>query len=184
MNSSGNKGRSSQQSALTIDMMNRMEEEDFAGLIKSLAETASKLAQLLQPLSPQQLRVKESDQFSALENICHLRDIEVEGYGERIKRILDEAEPSLPDIDGARLAVERDYNKDDLDSAFIAFSNARRKNIELVRSLNADQLARKGNLEGAGLISLRSLLEMMEEHDQGHLADLSMISRRASSAAI
>jgi hypothetical protein len=165
-------------------MMNRMEEEDVARLIKSLAETPSKLAQLLQPLSPQQVRVKESDQFSALENICHLRDIEVEGYGERIKRILEEAEPSLPDIDGARLAIERDYNNDDLDSAFAAFSNARRKNVELVRSLEMDQLARKGNLEGAGLISLRALLEMMEEHDQGHLAELSMVSRRASSAAI
>jgi hypothetical protein len=165
-------------------MIHRMEREDFARLIKSLAETPSKLTQLLQPLSPQQVRVKESDQFSALENICHLRDIEVEGYGERIKRILEEAEPSLPDIDGARLAVERDYNNDDLDSAFAAFSNARRKNVELVRSLEMDQLARKGNLEGAGLISLRALLEMMEEHDQGHLAELSMVSRRASSAAI
>ena len=69
-------------------MMNRMDEEDFGGLIKSLAETLSKLAQLLQPLSPQQLRARESDQFSALENICYLLDIEVEGYGERIKRIL------------------------------------------------------------------------------------------------
>jgi hypothetical protein len=165
-------------------MIHRMEREDFARLIKSLAETPSKLTQLLQPLSPQQVRVKESDQFSALENICHLRDIEVEGYGERIKRILEEAEPSLPDIDGARLAIERDYNNDDLDSAFAAFSNARRKNVELVRSLEMDQLARKGNLEGAGLISLRALLEMMEEHDQGHLAELSMVSRRASSAAI
>lgn len=164
--------------------MNRMEAEDFAALIKSLAETPAKLAQLLQPLSPEQLRLKESDQFSALENICHLRDIEVEGYAERIKRILEEAEPFLPDIDGARLAFERDYNRDDLDSAFAAFSNARRRNIELVRSLDADKLARKGNLESVGLTSLQALLEMMEEHDQGHITELSMISSRASSAAI
>lgn len=164
--------------------MNRMEEEDFAGLIKSLTETPAKLALLLQPLSPQQLRVRESDQFSALENICHLRDIEVEGYAERIKRILEEKEPSLPDIDGARLAFEREYNREDLDSALVAFSNARRGNIELVRRLDGDQLARKGNLEGTGLISLRRLLEMMEEHDQGHLAELNVIFRRASSAAI
>jgi hypothetical protein len=164
-------------------MMNRMEEEDFTGLIESLAKTPSKLAQLLQPLSAQQLRVKELDQFSALENICHLRDIEVEGYAERIKRILEEKEPALPDIDGARLAVEREYNREDLDSAFAAFSNARRNNLELVRRLDADQLARKGNLEGTGLISLQRLLEMMEEHDQGHLAELSVITRRASSAA-
>ena len=159
-------------------------EDDFAGLIKSLAETPSKLAQLLRPLSLQQLRVKESDQFSALENICHLRDIEVEGYAERIKRILEEKDPSLPDIDGARLAVEREYNHEDLDSAFTAFSNARRNNMELVRRLDDDQLARKGNLEGTGLISLQRLLEMMEEHDHGHLAELNVISRRASSAAI
>ena len=39
-----------------------------------------------------------------LEHVCHLRDIEVEGYAPRLKRILSEDGPFLPDIDGRRLA--------------------------------------------------------------------------------
>ena len=158
--------------------------EDFTALVRSLADTPAQLKRLLQSISTEQLRTRDADQFSALENICHLRDIEIEGYGERIKRILDEKEPSLPDLDGAQLAIQRDYNNGDLDSAFAAFSTARQLNLSLVRDLAAEQLARKGNLEGVGSISLRSLLEMMYEHDLGHIDELKLISRRTSSAAI
>jgi len=157
-------------------------ESDFTGLMQSLAEAPAKLERLLRSISPQQLRMRDADQFSALENICHLRDIEIEGYSERIRRILQEQEPSLQDIDGAQLAIERDYNHDHVDSAFSAFSAARERNLELLQNLGAEELARKGNLEGVGLITLGKLLEMMEEHDQGHIEELTMISRRASSA--
>ena len=46
--------------------------------------------------------------FSILENICHLRDIEIEGYGVRLRRLRAEAHPTLPDINGDQLALERE----------------------------------------------------------------------------
>jgi len=50
------------------------------------------------------------DEFSVLENICHLRDLELQGYTPRIRRILAEADPDLADFDGARVAAESSYN--------------------------------------------------------------------------
>src|SRR5215470_1921827 len=46
---------------------------------------------------------------SPVEQCWHLADLEREGYGSRIRRLLDESNPVLPDFDGARVARERKY---------------------------------------------------------------------------
>lgn len=160
-------------------MINRMTREHFRGLIKSLEQTPLVLASLFQQLLQADLKLKDSDEFSALENICHLRDIEIEGYGERIVRILEEDNPALPDLDGARLAIERDYNNQDAKAALADLIDARSRNLNFLKNLGSDQFARVGTLEGVGVIILEKLVEMMVEHDEGHLAELQTISRRS-----
>ena len=159
-------------------MINRMTREDFREVVKSLELTPGVLAGVFRQFSQADLKLKDSDEFSALENICHLRDIEIEGYGERIRRILEEENPSLADIDGARLAVERDYNNQDGEVALTAFSDARRQNIDLLKDLSPEMVAREGTLEGVGTINLEQLVEMMLEHDEGHLSEFTTIARR------
>ncbi|MGH9908995.1 MAG: DinB family protein, partial [Pyrinomonadaceae bacterium] len=123
------------------------------------------------------------DEFSALENICHLRDIETEGYEVRIVRMLEESNPSLRDIDGSRLAIERDYNNQDPQSALQDFADARHRNIQRLKNLSLEQLELEGTLEGVGRVTLGRLIEMMSEHDEGHLLELNIIQRRHRGAA-
>jgi hypothetical protein len=160
-------------------MMNGMTADELDEAIQSLAQTPLLLESALNQLSPEVQRCRNLDEFSALENACHLRDIEIEGYGQRLRRILQEDKPALADIDGARLAIERDYNNQDGQAALEAFCAARQKNVELLKNLRPEQLAREGTLENVGVISLERLIEMMIEHDQGHLAELQIIQRRA-----
>jgi hypothetical protein len=47
--------------------------------------------------------------FSPVEQCWHLADLEREGYLVRIRRLLEEEDPWLPDFDGARVALERGY---------------------------------------------------------------------------
>jgi len=164
-------------------MMSRMGNSSCQDTFDSLAQTPDKLSQLLEGLSEQHLRMKSSaDRFSALEHICHLRDIEIEGYSERIARLLHENQPLLHDIDGSRLAIERDYNHQNPKLAMEEFVVARKRNIELVRELSSEQLARAGTLEGVGVISLEKLLEMMNEHDEEHINELQILRRRVMRA--
>jgi len=160
-------------------MINRMEPQDFERAIKLLGQTPVVLASVFQQLSQADLKLKDSDEFSALENICHLRDLEIEGYGERIVRILEEDNPSLADLDGTRLAIERDYNNQDAKAALAAFSDARSRNLNLLKNLTPEQMAREGVFEGVGVINLEQLVEMMVEHDEGHVAELKTISLRS-----
>jgi DinB family protein len=159
-------------------MINCMTREELDEVIESLEQTPTEVSLLLDQISPHEQRIKNGDDFSALENICHLRDIELEGYTQRIQRILNEDMPSLVDIDGSRLALERDYNNQNAPNALEAFSTARKRNIEQLRRVIPEQTAREGNLEGVGVITLARLLEMMLEHDQGHVIELSLIQRR------
>ena len=117
---------------------------------------------MIHAVSPEHWRTRPSaEEFSALENVCHLRDIEVDGYAQRIARILNEANPTLADVDGARLAIERDYNNQELAPALETFRQTRERNIALLRSLAASEFERKGSLEGVGEIDLLKLIRVI-----------------------
>jgi DinB superfamily len=138
-----------------------------------LAETPGAVERLVADLTDEERRRKvDVVEFSVLENICHLLDIEREGYSVRIQRLLKEDAPVLPDIDGGRLARERDYNSRDMKTALEAFAHARRSNILVLKSLSPDQLDRGGTLETVGPITLSELLRMMRAHDDAHRQEI------------
>lgn len=143
--------------------------ENFQTKTQFLAEMPDAVRQLAEGLTLKDLRCKPSEkEFSILEHICHLRDIEQEGYAVRIKRILNEENPLLDNIDGDKLAAERDYNNQDFASAFRDFTQARKDNVFILNTLSAEQLERTGLFEKVGAITLEKLLAMMSEHDQDH----------------
>lgn len=98
----------------------------------------------------------------------HLADLEREGYGARIRRLRAEAEPVLPDFDGARLARERDYAARPLAAGLAAFRAARHDTLAALRALGPDDWTRAGTQEGVGAIMLCDVPAMMAEHDAGH----------------
>ena len=152
------------------------DETDFTALLTFLNETPNQLKNSTAGLSSAQVRFQNApDEFSVLENICHLRDLELQGYTPRISRILAESNPSLSDFDGARVAAESNYQNEQPQVAMRTFQIARKANVDRLRSLSEDQLKREGTLEGVGTITLRRLAEKMREHDEGHLDDLRVL---------
>lgn len=145
---------------------------EITHLIQQLENTPEQVRTLVTGLSAEQQVSKEGDEFSILESVCHLRDVEAEGYAVRIRRILDEDNPALADIDGSRLAIEREYQRQDLDQAVQSFISAREQNVSRLKSASSADLSRTGKLEGVGQVTLKRLLEMMIEHDEGHVDDL------------
>lgn len=153
---------------------------DLRGLIDALTETPETVGRLVKDLSEADLRVKESpEEFSVIENVCHLRDIEIEGYTIRISRILNENNPLLPDIDGGRLAVERQYNSQSLAEALQSFSDARNLNTQKLRGLTMEQFDRAGTLQEVGVVTIGKLLMMMLHHDADHVREVTSLLARS-----
>jgi hypothetical protein len=161
------------------DEVRNIDDSNLESLLDFLDETPIKLTNSGEGLSALELCLKNSEaEFSVLENICHLRDLELGGYAPRIKRILGEVDPVLADFDGARVAAESNYNSEQADLALQTFARARRENVRTLRSLSEEQLKREGKLAGVGNITLKRLAEMMREHDEGHLEDLRGLRQR------
>jgi len=113
-----------------------------------------------------------SEAFTAIEQVCHVRDIEIEGYQVRFRRTLDEDTPNLPSIDSEALARQRDYGRSDAQRAFAEFRAARSRTLALLHTLGEVQLARPASFEGYGRVTLRGLVHYLCSHDQQHLSGL------------
>jgi hypothetical protein len=113
--------------------------------------------------------------FAFVEHVWHLADLEREGYGTRISRLVTEDAPALPDFEGDRIAREREYLQGDVALALDVFAAARARNVERLAVLDDAALARRGTQEGVGEITLARVPRMMAAHDAGHVEELAAL---------
>lgn len=113
-----------------------------------------------------------SETLTAIEQVCHVRDIEIDAYQRRIERALGESHPRLESIDTYALAADRRYAGDDADRALAAFRNARAETVRRIAALDDAALDRTADFEGYGAVTVRGLVHYLCSHDQQHLAGL------------
>jgi hypothetical protein len=123
-----------------------------------------------------------SEQFTAIEQICHVRDIEIEGYQVRFQRTLTEESPLLPSIDSETVAKERDYGRANVEQVFADFRAARAQTLRLLGGLAGPQLERPAVFEGYGPVTMRGLIHFLCSHDQQHLAGLQWLLGKIDAA--
>lgn len=123
-----------------------------------------------------------SEPYSPIEQICHVRDIEIDGYHVRFARTLAETCPVLPGVDGDTLALTREYAHADAAEVFAAFRTARQKTLSLIENLTPDQFDRTAEFDGYGLVTLRGLVHFLCSHDQQHLAGLQWLAGKIDGA--
>jgi hypothetical protein len=125
-----------------------------------------------------------SEPLTAIEQVCHVRDIEIDGYQVRFRRTLDELDPVLPSIDTDALARERAYGEAKAESVFASFREARARTVSLLTSLAPAQFDRTAVFEGYGPVSLRSLVHYLCSHDQQHLAGLQWLAGKIDASQV
>lgn len=149
-----------------------MDSQQGASLLDRLSQTPAMLRQALQETPEHKLRARPApDAFAPIEVAWHLRDIEIEGWLARIRRILDEPTPLLASIDGDQLARERHYLILDPGRAVEEFSSARRQSVATLRALPPHRWSWSGIFEGRPL-TLGRLAELMLQHDLDHIDGL------------
>ena len=125
-----------------------------------------------------------SEALTAVEQLCHVRDIEIEGYQRRIERTLTEDNPFLPSIDTDALARKRRYDLSNAEAALAAFREARRRTIGILEGLTPSQLERPAEFEGYGPVTLRALVHYLCSHDYQHLAGLQWLLGKMESSRV
>ena len=123
-----------------------------------------------------------SEPLTAIEQICHVRDVEIDGYHVRFRRTLVEANPALGSVDTEALSQVRSYRTSSAEAAFAAFRTARSETIALISRLSSAELARTATFEGYGQVSMRSLVHYLCSHDQQHLSGLQWLLGKIEAA--
>src|SRR5687767_10268885 len=142
-------------------------------MLETLRTFPSTLRTLVASAPPALLRTRSRDgHFALVEQVWHLADLEVEGYGERLRRIVEEENPSLPDFRGDVVAEERRYLGLEIEPALERFASARAANVARLESLAEDQWQRRGEQEGEGRVTIARIAKMMAGHDEGSAAEL------------
>jgi hypothetical protein len=150
--------------------MEARELEAIVGRLEAMIECVSRAVAAVGPARATERTAGGG--FSLVENVWHLADLEREGYAARLTRLRHEPEPALPDFDGDRLAVERDYQSLSLERGLAAFIRARRDNLAALRSIVGDEWDRAGTQDGVGRVRLEDVPRMMLRHDAGHRAEI------------
>lgn len=114
-----------------------------------------------------------SERFTPIEQVLHVRDIEIDGYQLRFRRTLQESQPLLADIDSYELAAANGYAAaTDAQAALADFRAARARTVAMLSALTPEELARTAVFEGYGPVTVRGLMHYLCSHDQQHLAGL------------
>jgi hypothetical protein len=112
-----------------------------------------------------------SERLTAIEQVCHVRDIEIEGYWVRFHRTRTELVPVLPDLPGESMARERNYAGADPVAALRDFGAARLKTVDTIRGFSPGELTREAMFEGQRT-TLAGLVHFLCSHDYQHLSGL------------
>lgn len=151
-----------------------MEETERAQHLKTLAETPARLKAALKGVSKKLGAARPAPgKWSILEIVCHMRDMEAEAYLARYRRILAEDNPSLPDIDGDAIALERDYRSQSLPAVLREWSKLRKENLKLLKKVKGGQWERIGTHATAGRFSVADFLRRQAVgNDEAHLGQV------------
>lgn len=106
--------------------------------------------------------------WSTLEVIAHLADFEPV-YGDRMKRVLAENEPTLFGGDPDQFVAKLAYHARDLETELCLIDCVRRQMAAILRTVPDADFQRVGRHSEAGPLSLRTFLERITGHIPHHL---------------
>jgi uncharacterized damage-inducible protein DinB len=145
----------------TLDeQLARMERtvNDYAAVVKNVSD-----AQLTKRPDPKN--------WSAKEVVCHVRDIE-ESFMMRFLSIMAMEDPKFLPVEPDRWAVDRQYQRNDVQEALAAFRTRREETLRFLRGLKPEQWERGGIHATRGRMTLKDFVELMAWHDDNHLDQL------------
>lgn len=145
--------------------------QDFHDNVQRLVEFPQQLAQVVQALTDAQLRFKPVNEWSVIENIGHLIDID-ELYVGRVDRILAEERPEFPRFEPDPIVASKGYQQMHGHDVLQQFMTTRQATIDGLSTIEPDELDRAGMHAVYGEMTLRRLVEQLVNHDQKHLVQI------------
>lgn len=145
--------------------------DEFVAHIAKLRAFPAHLQSVVASLTAAQMRFKPANEWSVIENIGHLIDID-ELYVGRVDRILAEERPEFPRFEPDPIVAAKGYQQMDGNELLQQFIATRQATIDGLSTIEPDELDRAGMHAVYGEMTLRRLVEQLANHDQKHLVQI------------
>jgi hypothetical protein len=145
--------------------------QDFHDNVRRLADFPQQLTHVVQTLTETQVHFKPANEWSVIENIGHLIDID-ELYVGRVDRILAEERPEFPRFEPDPIVATKGYQQMNGHDVLQQFIATRQATIDGLSTIEPDELDRAGVHAVYGEMTLRRLVEQLVNHDQKHLVQI------------
>jgi hypothetical protein len=138
-------------------------------LINDYAAGPQLLRKAVKGMSHEQVLVRPvAGKWSTLEVVCHIADFEIVG-ADRIKRVIAEERPTLPDGDENLFANGLAYHSRELEDELQVIGSIRVQVSRILRTLKEEDFSRIGNHSAAGPITLAQFVERGAKHITHHV---------------
>jgi hypothetical protein len=141
----------------------------YAQLIEEFGKGADLVKEAVTGMSREEVRKRPvAGKWSTLEVVCHLADFEIVG-ADRVKRVIAEDRPTLPDGDENAFAARLAYHEREIADELTVIAGIRAQVTRILQSLSEEDFARVGNHTAAGPLTLLQLVERMAKHVRHHV---------------
>jgi hypothetical protein len=148
-------------------------EDKLAGIDASalaiLEVVPSALLALMANVPDETATEPRDDGWSTRDALGHLVDVEVDVIPVRIRRIIDEVRPFIRSIDAPARLEAGGYRGRTVVSLLAELAERRAANVGWLRTLPPEQLARAGDHDEAGEITVGDIAHQWAYHDLMHL---------------
>ena len=150
-----------------------------SGIAATMKSTPAVLKEILAPLPQKEWKFSPfKDEWSIVEIVSHMRDVEREVNLPRIEAFLSEENPFITAGDTDVWAAERCYAQQDGNAVLSDFLAARMETLSVLMTLKGKDWLRSGRHAIFGPITLEEQLGFIAEHDRVHLIQINEIIKR------
>lgn len=138
-------------------------------LLTELASFVPRLQMALLAAAPSNWQYRSRrNEWSLVELICHLRDVEREIHQLRFRALIAQDNAFIAGADPDRWTEERGYQHQNGERAMAEFAAARQETVLLLQDLSPEMWQRRGRHAFFGPTSMHELLSLVVQHDQAH----------------
>jgi FMN phosphatase YigB (HAD superfamily) len=141
-----------------------------AAISATLKSTPAAIASLLDGLEDSRIINRPLPrEWSILETLCHLRDVDREVFLPRIEKVLTETNAMVSGVIADAWAEERKYRQQDPRQVLADFTQARMELLEIISGFNSEDWMKTARHIDLGPTSMKELLKISARHDRLHI---------------
>lgn len=153
------------------------ENEEIIERVKGLP---ARIAVDIDGLSEAELSWRAAEGGWSVREVCgHLRDIG-EWWVHRLHVMLTEDDPFLPDFDQEAFVRDGRYQEVEIAAILGEMTRLRLEVVDILSGLTPDGWERTGRHETRGRLTIRQAMDLVIQHDEGHLDQLRELKEKAT----